>query len=57
MTKFEKILCFDNYSYITYKNLSEDQKKEFEENYKKTWKFKYHQLNYLMRKYINKWGD
>ena len=39
MTKFEKILCFDNYSYITYKNLSEDKKKNLKKIIKKLGSF------------------
>lgn len=51
---FLKILQMDKYSYAFYKCLNEDQKKEFEKKYKKTFRFKFHQLNYLMRRYL-KW--
>lgn len=57
MAKFEKILSMDRAGYNHYKNLSEEDQKKFEAEYKKTFRFKFNELNYLMRKYINKWGD
>jgi hypothetical protein len=57
MAKFEEILSMDRIGYNNYKKLSEDKKKKFEAEYKKTFRFKFNELNYFMRKYINKWSD
>lgn len=52
--KFLKILETDKKMYECYKNLSEDKQIKFEKNYKKTFRYQFYELNYYMRKYLQK---
>ena len=51
---FLKILEMDTINYAMYQKMNEFEKKDFEEKYKKTFRFQFYQLNYYMRKHLQK---